>query len=198
MYPLSPSHINKANVQVTENRTTLKICDLGSASDISENDITPYLVSRFYRAPEIILGLPYDYAIDVWSAGCTLFELYTGKILFDGRSNNQMLRLMLECRGRFPPKMLRKGQLAGQHFNDQFVFMSQEIDSVTGNPVVKPMNLQKPVRELRQRVLGSGAVVEGEGPLLASFVDFLGRCLELNPEKRITPSEAFRHPFIKI
>jgi len=105
---------------------------------------------------------------------------------------------MLECRGRFPPKMLRKGHLAGQHFNDQFVFMSQEIDAVTGNPVVKSMNLTKPTRELRQRVLGSGTVGGEDAALLASFVDFLGRCLELNPEKRITPSEAFRHPFIKI
>ena len=42
----------------------LKICDLGSASDASDNEITPYLVSRFYRAPEIILGMPYDFAID--------------------------------------------------------------------------------------------------------------------------------------
>ena len=94
--------------------------------------------------------------------------------------------------------MLRKGHLVPQHFTDQFVFMSQEIDSVTGNPVVKPMNPTKPVRELRHRVLGSGVVQEGEQQLLASFIDFLGRCLELNPEKRITPSEAFRHPFIKI
>lgn len=39
--------------QVTENKSILKICDLGSASDESENEITPYLVSRFYRAPEI-------------------------------------------------------------------------------------------------------------------------------------------------
>lgn len=39
--------------QVNESKSVLKICDLGSASDISENDITPYLVSRFYRAPEI-------------------------------------------------------------------------------------------------------------------------------------------------
>jgi serine/threonine-protein kinase PRP4 len=39
--------------QVNENKTVLKLCDLGSASDASENDITPYLVSRFYRAPEI-------------------------------------------------------------------------------------------------------------------------------------------------
>lgn len=40
-------------VQVNEQKTVLKLCDLGSASDASENEITPYLVSRFYRAPEI-------------------------------------------------------------------------------------------------------------------------------------------------
>jgi serine/threonine-protein kinase PRP4 len=40
-------------VQVNEQKTVLKLCDLGSASDASESDITPYLVSRFYRAPEI-------------------------------------------------------------------------------------------------------------------------------------------------
>ena len=44
-------HIDK--LQVNEQKTLLKLCDLGSASDVSENDITPYLVSRFYRAPEI-------------------------------------------------------------------------------------------------------------------------------------------------
>ena len=110
-----------------------------------------------------------------------------------------MLRLMMECRGRFPTKMLRKGHMVSAHFNDQLVFMSMETDSVTGNEVIKPLNLQKPVKELKQRVLGNGgAGGGGEAQLLASFVDLLGRCLELNPEKRITPAEAFRHPFIKV
>jgi serine/threonine-protein kinase PRP4 len=109
-----------------------------------------------------------------------------------------MLRLMMECRGRFPAKMIRKGQLAPAHFNEQQVFLSHEVDSVTGKDVVKPMNLQKPVKELKQRVLGSGTVVEGDTVLLSHFVDLLGRCLESNPEKRITPPEAFKHPFIKI
>jgi len=86
------------------------------------------------------------------------------------------------------------------HFNENFVFMSQEIDSVTGKEVVKPYNIQKPLKELKARVIGgnSGGISDAEMSLLNSFVDFLGRCLELNPEKRITPSEAFRHPFIKI
>jgi len=44
---------NPAHGQVTENKATLKVCDLGSAADVSEGEITPYLVSRFYRAPEI-------------------------------------------------------------------------------------------------------------------------------------------------
>jgi serine/threonine-protein kinase PRP4 len=105
---------------------------------------------------------------------------------------------MMECRGRFPGKMIRKGQLASVHFTEQLVFLSHEIDLVTGKEVVKPMNLQKPVKELKQRVLGSGTVAEGDTVLLSHFVDLLSRCLELNPEKRITPSEAFRHPFIKV
>ncbi|XP_065081156.1 serine/threonine-protein kinase PRP4 homolog isoform X2 [Ochlerotatus camptorhynchus] len=67
--------IKPDNILVNDNNLVLKLCDFGSASSITDNDITPYLVSRFYRAPEIILGLPYDYGIDMWSAGCTIYEL---------------------------------------------------------------------------------------------------------------------------
>jgi serine/threonine-protein kinase PRP4 len=45
--------IKPDNILVSENKSTLKVCDLGSASDAADGDITPYLVSRFYRAPEI-------------------------------------------------------------------------------------------------------------------------------------------------
>lgn len=70
------------NVLINDRFAVLKICDLGSASDISDNEVTSYLVSRFYRAPEIILGCRYDPAIDVWSAACTIFEIATGDVLF--------------------------------------------------------------------------------------------------------------------
>ncbi|KAL8955046.1 MAG: hypothetical protein Q9183_006815 [Haloplaca sp. 2 TL-2023] len=140
------------NVLVNESRNTLKICDLGSASDSSENEITPYLVSRFYRAPEIILGMPYDFGIDVWSVGCTLFELYTGKILFTGRNNNQMLRAIMECRGKFGHKILRKAEFARQHFDDLLNFRSVEKDKLTGKvcyPLLAFVNmLWRPIADL--------------------------------------------------
>ena len=76
--------------------------------------------------------MPYDFGIDVWSIGCTLFELYTGKILFTGRSNNQMLRAIMECRGKFSHKILRKAQFAAFHFDDLLNFRSVEKDKLTG------------------------------------------------------------------
>ena len=76
--------------------------------------------------------MPYDFAIDTWSIGCTLFELYTGKILFTGRTNNQMLRSIMECRGKFSHKILRKAQFAGLHFDDLLNFRSVEKDKLSG------------------------------------------------------------------
>lgn len=83
----------------------------------------------------IVLGMPYDFGIDVWSIGCTLFELYTGKILFTGRSNNQMLRAIMECRGKFSHKILRKAEFAPLHFDDLLNFRSVEKDRLTNKVV---------------------------------------------------------------
>ncbi|KAL5314239.1 hypothetical protein ACEPPN_018664 [Leptodophora sp. 'Broadleaf-Isolate-01'] len=185
------------NILVNETRNMLKICDLGSASDASDNEITPYLVSRFYRAPEIILGMPYDFAIDIWSVGCTLYELYTGKILFTGRTNNQMLRSIMDCRGKFTTKILKRAQFAHVHFDEMANFISVEQDKLTGKDTVKTLTFAKPSRDLRTRLMSaSKGLTEAEAKELTLFADLLDRCLALNPEKRITPAEALKHPFI--
>ncbi|KAJ5047202.1 uncharacterized protein L3040_003043 [Drepanopeziza brunnea f. sp. 'multigermtubi'] len=185
------------NILVNETRNMLKICDLGSASDASDNEIAPYLVSRFYRAPEIILGMDYDFAIDIWSVGCTLYELYTGKILFTGRTNNQMLRSIMDCRGKFTTKMLKRSQFAYIHFDEMANFRSVEQDKLSGKDTVKTITFVKPSRDLRTRLMSaSKGLTDVETKELALFVDLLDRCLALNPEKRITPAEALRHPFI--
>lgn len=116
----------------------LKICDLGTAIDRSDaataatTEPMPYLVSRFYRAPELILGVPFDYAVDMWSIGCTLYELYTGKILFTGENNNQMLKNIMEIRGKLSAKLYRRGELAHNHFDELGNFISVERDRVLG------------------------------------------------------------------
>lgn len=136
-HPLTRERIAHSVTQVNESRNVLKICDLGTAIDKSDaatahNEITPYLVSRFYRAPEIILGVPYDYAVDMWSIGCTLYELYTGKILFTGDSNNQMLKAIMEIRGKFSTKLIKRGQLTHLHFDEMGNFISVEHDKALG------------------------------------------------------------------
>jgi len=191
--------IKPDNILVNEQKTQLKLCDLGSASDASENEITPYLVSRFYRAPEIILGIPYDPALDIWSVGCTLYELYTGKILLPGRSNNQMLLLMMELRGRFNQKMIKKAKFGDSFFDEMGGFDSIERDRVTGADVVRKVHISKPTRDLRARLMppSSTQMKDDERKLLTSFVDLLDRCLALDPARRIMPKEALVHPFLR-
>lgn len=191
--------IKPDNILVNEQKTLLKLCDLGSASDASENDITPYLVSRFYRAPEIILGVPYDPALDIWSIGCTLYELYTGKILFPGRSNNQMLLLMMELKGRFNTKMIKKAKFGEMYFDEMGGFESVETDRVTGTNVVRKVHISKPSRDLRARLMPPASVKmkDDEMKLLTSFIDLLDKCMALDPARRITPKEALIHPFIR-
>ncbi|KAJ4300552.1 U4/U6 small nuclear ribonucleoprotein prp4 [Collariella sp. IMI 366227] len=185
------------NILVNEARNLLKICDLGTAIDRSDAATPcPYLVSRFYRAPEIILGVPFDYAVDTWSIGCTLYELYTGKILFTGENNNQMLKNIMEIRGKLSAKLYRRGDLAGNHFDEMGNFVSVERDRISGKTTVRTLASVKMTRDLRTRLLAaSQGIGEVEARELNCFVDLLERCLTLNPDKRITPGEALRHPF---
>lgn len=63
------------------------------------------LTSRSHPGSASVIGKPYDYGIDMWSVGCTLYELYTGKILFPGSSNNHMIKLAMDLKGKMPNKV---------------------------------------------------------------------------------------------
>jgi len=65
--------------------SAIKVIDFGS-SCFGHERVFSYIQSRFYRAPEVILGIPYTPAIDVWSLGCVLSELATGYPLFPGEN----------------------------------------------------------------------------------------------------------------
>jgi len=65
-----------------------------------------YIQSRFYRAPEVILGLPYTTAIDMWSLGCIVAELHTGYPLFAGENEVEQLACIMELLGPPPARLL--------------------------------------------------------------------------------------------
>uniref|UniRef100_A0A8B9KJJ4 Serine/threonine-protein kinase PRP4 homolog n=1 Tax=Astyanax mexicanus TaxID=7994 RepID=A0A8B9KJJ4_ASTMX len=154
--------IKPDNILVNESKTILKLCDFGSASHVADNDITPYLVSRFYRAPEIIIGKPYDYAIDMWSVGCTLYELYTGKILLPGKTNNHMLKLAMDLKGKMPNKMIRKGLFKDQHFDQNLNFLYTEVDKVTEREKVTVMSSINPTKDLLIEMVGRQTLPEDQ------------------------------------
>lgn len=80
----------------------LKICDFGLArAQALEGDMTQYVVTRWYRAPELLIGCDeYTNAIDVWSTGCILAELLSGKPFFEGRDYMHQLRLIIGVLGK--------------------------------------------------------------------------------------------------
>lgn len=75
-------------------RSGVKVIDFGSSCE-SNKPMYSYIQSRFYRSPEVMLGLPYSVAIDMWSLGCILVEMYTGEPLFSGSDQvDQMQKIV--------------------------------------------------------------------------------------------------------
>lgn len=188
--------IKPDNILVNESRTIVKICDFGSAMFSGDNEITPYLVSRFYRSPEVILGLPYDHPMDMWSIGCVIYELFTGQILFKGRTNNEMLKCMMDVKGPFPKKMIKKAEFAFKHFDlhdANMAFSLEEEDLVTKQTVKR--NINNPVRkEGFSKLLSNHSDKKKK---VTQLIDLLERIFVFEPEKRITPIQALNHPFIR-
>ncbi|CAG8516761.1 9848_t:CDS:10 [Acaulospora colombiana] len=79
-------------------KSSIKVIDFGSSCFENEKVYT-YIQSRFYRSPEVILGMTYNMAIDMWSLGCILAELYTGYPLFPGEGEQEQLACIMEVQG---------------------------------------------------------------------------------------------------
>lgn len=219
--------IKPDNILVTESKAQLKICDLGSASDTSENEITPYLVSRFYRAPEIsactaamdrltlqfsvcpttVLSTPGRLVVPCTSSTrarrvvADRTRLTPLQILFPGRTNNHMLLLIQELSGRINTKTVKRSKFGELHFDELGNFLSLERNKTTGVETVKKIALAvRPSNDLRMRLMAPAIVKslnDAELKMLSNFVDLLSRCLETDPIKRITPRDALSHAFLR-
>lgn len=65
------------------------------------------------------------------SVAVTLYELFTGKIMFAGKSNNQMLKFMMDLKGKIPNKLIKRSQFRDAHFDASCSFVYREVDKVT-------------------------------------------------------------------
>lgn len=185
------------NILLTEERKQSKVCDFGNSLEEKELEVTPQLAARYYRAPEVILGLKASYPMDMWSAACTIFELATGCFLFSGRTDNEMLMQMIETKGNLNNKMIRKGIYSSEYFDEHNFFISKARDEISGAEFIKKIpQAKKPERDLSV-LLGFYDPQRNpeEKRALAHLRDLLESCLILNPKKRITPEMALRHSF---
>jgi len=115
---LKPENILLKNLE----SPIIKIIDFGSACDERQTVYT-YIQSRFYRSPEVLLGLPYSSAIDMWSLGCIVVELFLGLPLFPGSSEYNQVSRITEMLGLPPTWMLEMGKQSGEFFektSDEF------------------------------------------------------------------------------
>eukprot|EP00465_Bigelowiella_longifila_P005133 CAMPEP_0185273530 /NCGR_PEP_ID=MMETSP1359-20130426/49757_1 /TAXON_ID=552665 /ORGANISM="Bigelowiella longifila, Strain CCMP242" /LENGTH=214 /DNA_ID=CAMNT_0027866199 /DNA_START=67 /DNA_END=711 /DNA_ORIENTATION=+ len=190
--------IKPDNILVSHDKAQIKLADLGTAFYEYEIEETDLLGSRWYRSPEVILGLQYDASIDMWGLGCTICELFSCRPLFRGRDNHEMLMEFCKLRGGIPPKLLKQGKYSSQHFDDEGRIAEMSYDEKTGKAsLVRYIRIPRRTGELARVLLESRSLTSSNIPkMLESFIDFVTRMLEIDPSRRIKPAEALRHPFL--
>eukprot|EP00536_Pseudo-nitzschia_multiseries_P015064 jgi/Psemu1/298908/fgenesh1_pm.814_\ len=160
-------------------KSGVKVIDFGSSCR-SDRRMYSYIQSRFYRSPEVILGLPYAVSIDMWSLGCILAEMHTGEPLFSGSDQFDQMQKIVKLLGMVPDHMLE--QSSDQHRAQFF----EQVIGPTGRLgwSIKQQNKYPP------------SETGNSSRNYELFVDLIHRMLTYDPRKRIKPEEALNHPFV--
>lgn len=196
----------------------IKVIDYGSAC-FENRTVYSYIQSRFYRSPEVLLGYPYNAAIDMWSVGCVAAELFLGLPLFPGASEFNLLQRIHETLGQ-PPDFIVANSTSGSKFfkrlgpqeevpdganreSSRYRLLSQDefeaqegAKVATGKRYFKYTALQDIIGRCSYRQGLSEAELARERQQRAAFLDFLLGVLQLDPSTRWTPRQAAQHPFI--
>ncbi|XP_077582443.1 homeodomain-interacting protein kinase 1 isoform X2 [Stigmatopora nigra] len=186
----------------------VKVIDFGSASHVSKAVCSTYLQSRYYRAPEIILGLPFCEAIDMWSLGCVIAELFLGWPLYPGASEYDQIRYISQTQGLPAEYLLSAGTKTSRFFN-RGPDASYPLWRLK-TPSEHEMEMGIKSKEARKYIFNClddmmqvnlSSHLEGTDMLAEKadrreFIDLLKRMLRLDADKRITPTKTLGHPFV--
>ncbi|KAK4337261.1 hypothetical protein RND71_043259 [Anisodus tanguticus] len=188
----------------------VKVIDFGSASHVSKAVCSTYLQSRYYRAPEIILGLPFCETIDMWSLGCVIAELFLGWPLYPGSSEYDQIRYISQTQGLPAENMLNRATKTQKFFIREVesnypywrLKSPEEHESETN---FKSKETRKYIFNCLDDMAQVNVPTDLEGgELLAEkadrkeFIDLLKRMLTLDQDKRISPGEALNHNFVTL
>uniref|UniRef100_A0A8C7XU90 non-specific serine/threonine protein kinase n=1 Tax=Oryzias sinensis TaxID=183150 RepID=A0A8C7XU90_9TELE len=186
----------------------VKVIDFGSASHVSKAVCSTYLQSRYYRAPEIILGLPFCEAIDMWSLGCVIAELFLGWPLYPGASEYDQIRYISQTQGLPAEYLLSAGTKTTRFFNRDpdstyplwRLKTPEDHEAETG---IKSKEARKYIFNCLDDMAQVNMTSDLEGSdMLAEkadrreFIDLLTKMLTIDADKRITPIETLNHPFV--
>ena len=170
--------------------------DFGS-SCYEHQRIYTYIQSRFYRAPEVILGSRYGLPIDMWSLGCILAELATGCPLFPGEDESDQLACVIELCGMPPARFLATCKRARNFISSKgiprYCAVAESPDG--GEQIVGGRSRRGKFRgPPATRALSAALKAGGDEP---AFTDFVQRCLVWEPAERMTPPQALRHVWLR-
>uniref|UniRef100_A0A8C7SNG0 Stress-activated protein kinase JNK n=1 Tax=Oncorhynchus mykiss TaxID=8022 RepID=A0A8C7SNG0_ONCMY len=172
---LKPSNI------VVKSDCTLKILDFGLARTAATGLLmTPYVVTRYYRAPEVILGMGYQANVDVWSIGCIMAEMVRGSVLFPGTDHIDQWNKVIEQLGTPSQEFLMK--------------LNQSVRTYVEN---RPRYAGYTFEKLFPDVLFP-ADSEHNKLKASQARDLLSKMLVIDASKRISVSEALQHPYINV
>ena len=166
--------LKPANLLINSD-SSVKLCDFGLARTMAEGDIcqpvmTDYVSTRWYRAPELIIGSNhYNEGVDMWAVGCIAAELYAGRPLFPGSSTLDQMERVVALTG--PPS---QSDIASMHSE----FAETMIANLTYNHPRMSLAHKLPTAD-------------------ATTIDFISKLLVFNPEHRMTPQQCLDHPFVE-
>ena len=152
--------------------------DFGSGCKTSEQVYT-YVQSRFYRAPEVVLRVPYSTKVDMWSLGCIIAELFTGQPLFPGESEQELLEYMMELNGIPSREFIDQSRKKDYYFDTDYC----------------PYLIEDPTHGILR--IPNARTLEEAVPCSDFYLlDFLRQCLKMDPAERISAADALQHEFI--
>ncbi|OHT06171.1 CMGC family protein kinase [Tritrichomonas foetus] len=154
---------------------SVKIIDFGSSCFVGHQRYE-YIQSRFYRAPEVILGIKYGPPMDIWSFGCIIIEMMIGKPIFPGNDEHEQLEMLMEVFGAPPNEILQQCSRRHEFFTNEG-------------------KLRPPKERRRRRPVGSTTLQQLTHIPDSLLIDLLSKCFEWDQKKRITASDALNHPW---